>query len=835
MKTFQGGLLKAVDGPKVVKVSIKSDEVQANHPLLYFKDDDSLMSQQKGMVSHSDTSLVSTIKERHVPLFLEGSTVKTSCVPYESSWVIKGITVFPPRDIDNAHVWLCELCKWMTTLKDLRKKATTKQAAVERNKDEKECKRDLTLTEIGRYFSDNYVALKSSMRVCLDGFVGEDESRPDILEYFITKGVPLLSVKARPGDIFPKMLLDVLSYVSTVYERLGLFHKLKDDVVRNNFESRIPDADVLKVIKFAKDYAMFVHNPYKVYKSKKTARLTFTVLDLFACMYGVSIEKRIISNVWHCMQQVMSSEGHVCYDLDVICDLTWRQLKPRFNHPFEGLWSTVLTARTAIKDIVVKHTSDFVFHQDKWLYLRYVFEKEMYIIDRVTSFIDAMIEGEEDVLKVVGDVKDVSNEGDAKADVDTLISKFEEESGIALHDLQRDAVSQLFKYDTSMQILTGFPGTGKSSVVKCIKRIAEEYGLSVLICAPTGKAANRLGDDASTIHRALQVVMEKDDADSKFKFLRNESNPFKEQIVIVDETSMLDLDLAFHLFKAISTRNVRVLFLGDYNQLPSVSYGDVLKSLVDSAVVYTTHLTKVFRQGNGSMISKLSRYVVKGKIPPQKYLSNDEVEYFKVSDPQKIHRLILELYMKHKQECMILIPTKKGDVGTLAVNSTIHRYLYKEDAQEKYLRFRPGEKIICVVNSYTKDDEGEVIPEQSVFNGESGVFLKYLDKSSVEVDVEGKRVVVDKDVIEMGFSISCHKSQGSEYDCVILVLHESHSIMLNREVFYTAMTRSKKKLYIIGTDACIEKCIQNKCPVRFDCMREILTSKYEIESQEEAD
>lgn len=262
-------------------------------------------------------------------------------------------------------------------------------------------------------------------------------------------------------------------------------------------------------------------------------------------------------------------------------------------------------------------------------------------------------------------------------------------------------------------------------------------------------------------------------------------------------------------------------------------------------MVPTTHLTKIFRQDNGSVISKLAKCVVEGSMPPLKYLNpvNKEVEFIALADPQKIHRKVLELLLKSEDvsnrgvpKTMILIPTKKNEVGTVAMNATIHRYIFKEDQNVTgQLKFKPSERIICTVNSYAKDDEGEVIPEMSVFNGECGVFDWYVDKGNVEVTIYQpnnkenpfKTVKVDKDVIEMGWTCTVHKQQGSEYDTVIMVLHDSHSIMLNREVFYTGITRAKKKLYIVGTEQCIARCVRHTAPKRYDCFQEMLAETFE--------
>jgi exodeoxyribonuclease V alpha subunit len=230
-------------------------------------------------------------------------------------------------------------------------------------------------------------------------------------------------------------------------------------------------------------------------------------------------------------------------------------------------------------------------------------------------------------------------------------------------------------------------------------------------------------------------------------------------------------------------------------------------------------LTKIYRQGDGSVISRLAECIVNGKMPPKSLLNDGspELEWIPLKDTMSIHKRVLEIYMKLSKltdNIAILIPTKKGDEGTFAMNSTIHRYLFKEDAQEKTLKFRNGERIMVVTNNYVRDDDGEIINEKSVFNGESGYFNDYKSGGTATITVGNKEVSIDRQYIEMGYAFTTHKSQGSEYNYVILVLHDSHGIMLNREVLYTSVTRAKKRLFIIGTDECIKRSITRRCPAR---------------------
>lgn len=588
------------------------------------------------------------------------------------------------------------------------------------------------------------------------------------------------------------------TYVNEVYERSRLFHRLKDDVMSMGYTNKVADNDILKVIKFAERYAEFQTNPFDAYKRHNTnARMAFEVLDVFAAMYGVSAEKRIVANVIHVLSTIMINEGHTCQKLSIVISTVFKSLVQRMPD----------VKQSDIEHTIKKHVPhDFKLHgdseNDPWLFLAPIFHKEQYVVDRISDIVEYSLTNDPSPLST---------------SIASLIVAFEAEFHITFHHKQRHAICALFEHDTEIHVLTGLPGTGKSSVVKCVKHIATQLGLKTIVCAPTGKAANRHGDGATTIHRALEVTYDQDE--DRFKFNRNEKLPLAEDILIVDESSMIDLDLTYHLFKAIPKRNMRICLLGDCNQLPSVNYGNVLRDIVESRVVSVTHLTKIFRQAHGSVISRLSKAVIDGKLKAcdlQNHIGpSTEIQYIEEYDERKLHRKVLDIYRKHAMEdgsdsVMILVPTRKGEAGTQAINSTIHRYYYKEDAHERVLGYRPGEKIICVANTYTKDDNGDVILERSVFNGESGTFAQYKSKDAVIVDIENKRVEVEKNAIDMGYAITVHKSQGSEYDYVIIVLHDCHSVMLTREVFYTGITRAKKKLYIIGTKSCLDRCVKHK-------------------------
>lgn len=771
MEVFQGTVIKTVVGPKAIKVTLQGYPTET---FLYFKEDDSFQT----ATEHPSYSTVPCFKEKHVPLFLKGTLLKVSCIPYESSKVIKGLTVCPPSQ-DNTSIWLQELVQHLTKL-------TSKSKTSEKDSD---CTKFKSLKELGQFFGQHALDLRQLMRKAL----AADDSRKNILQVFhhVAKNTAF-------PDRFAIALDHVLQFIGAVYDHLGLFHQLKKDVLTHHFEDRVTDQDVLKVLKFAPVYNKFIKNPYNACRRRKHARLAFHVLDAFATMYDVPLLTRVLHHAKHHFNQILQQEGHTCVLVDMLVDLTSKK--------FPSL------SLSDIRKVILDHPDTFTVTEDGWVSLKYIYEMEASLATRVHHYLYPP-----SILDIP-----IPN-------ISSMICDYERDMDITLDNAQRRILCQVLETPINLHLLTGLPGTGKSSVVKCLWHLADVLKLKTITCAPTGKAANRLGSQASTIHRALGVIYNEDE--DHFTFQRNEEQPLEADLVIVDEVSMLDLDLACQLFKALPN-TCRVLLIGDENQLPPVKYGAVLHAFLDANIIPHTHLTKIFRQGEGSVISQIAQSILEGDPQTTKQLLSNtltkEVQFMKLSDPMKLHRRILELYLKHSksntkpQAVAILIPTKKGDTGTVSVNSTIHRYLWKEDANDKTLLFRPHEKILVVTNSYVKDEDGEIIPEQSVFNGESGRFIEYKNKSTVTIAIEDREVTVEKDAIEMGYAATVHKQQGSEYDTIVLVLHESHSIMLNREVLYTGVTRAKKRLYILGTESCIERALKYHCPKRHNRLTRLL-------------
>jgi len=416
--------------------------------------------------------------------------------------------------------------------------------------------------------------------------------------------------------------------------------------------------------------------------------------------------------------------------------------------------------------------------------------------------------------------------------IETFMKQFEDRNNTLLSDEQKQAVLKIFT-TTDIIVITGYPGSGKSTITNCIKEIYGELhkasGDEIVFAAPTGIAANKLNNGKGmTLHRALQVLVGRN---GKFTFQRNATNPFPNKLIIVDEFSMVDIDIAYYLFDSIVPGQTKLIIIGDHNQLPSVGPGDILRHIIASASIPVIRLTKIFRQKNNASLNHIfefAKMVNRGKMPTSEQINNENIKFFNIENSEQIYQAILKLFIKHNKNCQILFGTRKETtVGSIQGNKVIAAHLHPElkNNDEFIGCFRKGDKIICNKNSVITDENGEVIIQSSIFNGESGI-ISAIDKklNKILFQSDTKKVKVNTDMIEHGWCVTVNKSQGSEYDNVVVVLHPSQSLMLNRQVLYTAATRAKKNLYIIGTSSTLKQAISTPAPQRYSLLSSIIVS-----------
>jgi len=402
-------------------------------------------------------------------------------------------------------------------------------------------------------------------------------------------------------------------------------------------------------------------------------------------------------------------------------------------------------------------------------------------------------------------------------DVDKAISGIEEELELEFSSMQRFAIKECF--NKKFLIITGGPGTGKTTIIKAVVDIFHKWGKNVLLAAPTGRAAKRLSEaterEAKTIHRILEYNPKAG------IFRRGEKYPLSGDALIVDEFSMVDLPLMFHLINAVPNW-MRLILVGDKDQLPSVGPGNLLRDIIDSKRVEVVRLDEIFRQAKDSLIVQNAHRVNHGQsiVKPEKGDKDADFYFISQNDEQKVFETIMSLCMKRIPEKLnveplspqiqVISPMYRGLVGVDNLNKELQQRL---NPRWEGLRFgnrliKVQDKVMQARNNYDKE----------VFNGDIGV-VSHIDRDryKVEVNFYGRPVLYEKeemDDLTLAYAISVHKSQGSEYQSVVMPLLTQHYIMLQRNLFYTALTRAKKLSVIIGSYKALYIAIKNDKPVK---------------------
>ena len=417
------------------------------------------------------------------------------------------------------------------------------------------------------------------------------------------------------------------------------------------------------------------------------------------------------------------------------------------------------------------------------------------------------------------------------------IKKKEEVLDLELSEKQFEAINQI--NENNVCIITGGPGTGKTTIIKCLIEIYKSHRRKVVLCAPTGRAAKRMsettGEDAKTIHRLLEIGKFEED---KLGSIDTDVTPVDADILVVDEMSMVDVFLMNYLVKAIYL-GTKIVFVGDPNQLPSVGPGSILKDLIDSGEFTTVHLDKIFRQAAKSKIIVNAHNVNNGInfIGKKNYDEDSENDFFYINESNQ-DKMLYQVLSLSKERLMnygdyeffrniqVLTPTKKGKMGTKELNKSLQEALNPkiDEIEEKNYGefiFREGDRIMQIKNNYdiywekgSRNDLRTYEAGTGVFNGEIGRIAKIdTNERQVKVEYDDKKVAwyafSELDQLEHAYAITIHKAQGSEFDVVILVVPPSSNMLLTRNLLYTGMTRAKKLLIVIGNKNLVEYMINN--------------------------
>jgi len=378
--------------------------------------------------------------------------------------------------------------------------------------------------------------------------------------------------------------------------------------------------------------------------------------------------------------------------------------------------------------------------------------------------------------------------------------------------------------NNSISVITGGPGTGKTTIIKSIIASCNKYDKSIYLTAPTGRAAKRMsemcGEEAKTIHRLLEVGHSNFD-DEYHSFIHNEDNPLECDMLIIDEASMLDIQLASSLFQAISNKTSIVL-VGDVDQLPPVGAGDVLRDIIDSNVVPVVKLTQIFRQSEDSYIALNAHRINNGEIP---LFEEDSKDFFLVNrdDQETILRTIIESAHRRKNEdFQVLTPMRKGTLGVYNLNQELQNKLnpkteFSEEIQGSIGQiFRIGDKVMQTKNNYDiewlNNETGE--EGSGVFNGDIGIVSSVNEEDDIlSVIFDDKREIVynsnNINELDLAYAITVHKSQGSEYNEIIFPLFPTAPLLSTRNLLYTAITRAKKMVVLIGRESVLHTMVRN--------------------------
>lgn len=543
-------------------------------------------------------------------------------------------------------------------------------------------------------------------------------------------------------------------------------------------------------------------NPYSL--ATDITGIGFKTADRIALAMGMEhdCEERLRAGIAYALTQA-AGVGHTCVPEELLVRETARALA---------------VDSTMVQDTFSKLMEQDMLRTEEMGGMRLVYPEYLYTAEVQTA---------QRLLMLRDQAKPVT-----RVNADDVITSWEGDAGITLAEAQRQAIYASLEH--GVFVLTGGPGTGKTTVVKGILNVLEQAGCRILLAAPTGRAARRLADSAGhpavTVHRLLEYQPTGDG----LHFGKDDSDPLDAEAIIIDEASMLDINLTYHLLKAVPG-GCRLIFVGDVDQLPSVGAGSVLKDMIRSGKMPVVRLENVFRQAEVSPIVRNAHKINRGQMPDFLAGAGSEFALQEFINEQDAAEFVARTYAELTsggdwRSVQVLTPMHKNPCGVQNLNKLLQQYINPPSATKPEVNIpgnvlRVGDKVMQIRNNYEKD----------VFNGDIGRVSR-IDGKNVTVSFperpEGNYVTYAQGEVEelqLAYAMSVHKSQGSEYPCVILLMVQSHYIMLQRNLLYTAVTRAKEKVLIVGSKNAVRTAVENdKTKRRYSLLAERLQESSEV-------
>lgn len=525
----------------------------------------------------------------------------------------------------------------------------------------------------------------------------------------------------------------------------------------------------------------------------------FEKADAFAMAKGIAADApiRICAAVKYVLRHNASQNGHTFIPKDKLCEVAAKLVGVETDAAQQAFERCVKDGSVVVRNVLQREVA----------YLYKYYKAESYTAQRLYELLTT--------AKIHKNI----------IDIDSKIAKIEAEDEIEYAPLQKKAVR--LAVESGVMVLTGGPGTGKTTIVKAILRILSESGISTALAAPTGRSAKRLqlatGCEAKTVHRLLEADLRADGEDSSYG--KNEKSPLSEDFIIVDEASMIDIILMEALLRSIKP-GARLLVIGDKDQLPAVGAGNVLNDMIESGVIPTVSLKEIYRQASESEIIVNAHMINAGEYP---HLDRKDSDFFFMprESPEEVNETVTDLVKKRlpnaygelAKDVQVIIPSRKGKNGTEALNLIMQEALNPPSGQKNEFRdgtrvFREGDKVMQIRNDYNivwTDEHGET--GSAVYNGDIGVITR-VDKyeERIYVSFDGRTAVYEfpmLDELEHAFAITVHKSQGSEYPIVVLPLYDFPKRLQIRNLLYTAITRAQSILIIVGRKEVVYRMVDN--------------------------